>query len=234
MGSLRRTPGRPATSDRLSREVRALFALSSIAELARGYDLVCSTIGQMIGPGQPSTDSSRAGFAIQWETYLAALDQAVSRAASSVAASCRTRTANGLLTRASHAMRDMLEAYDDGGPSRQAGYAQVLMVTSQIDVSAWALPAQRLGRPCRHRLGENQLVIVLDGRPTLHSADAPRELREGQVVPCARGVGVGRVLVNTTPQTVRFLTLGSAAKSELGFERQTSRASRAGRRESET
>lgn len=59
--------------------------------------------------------------------------------------------------------------------SRQAG-------SERLGLSLWELPPGESAYPYHHHLAEEELVVVLQGRPRLRTPDEWRELQEGEVV----------------------------------------------------
>lgn len=92
--------------------------------------------------------------------------------------------------------------------SRQAG-------SVRLGLSLWELPAGEAAYPYHHHLGEEELVIVLDGRPDLRTRDGSRALEEGEVVAFPRGEEGGHQLVNRTSETVRFLAFSTNGEPDL-------------------
>jgi uncharacterized cupin superfamily protein len=63
--------------------------------------------------------------------------------------------------------------------SRQAG-------SERLGLSLWELPPGQAAYPYHYHLAEEELVVVLDGAPSLRTPDGWRELEEGEVVPFLR------------------------------------------------
>ena len=82
--------------------------------------------------------------------------------------------------------------------SRQAG-------ARDLGLSLWELPPGQAAYPYHFHLVEEELVIVLDGRPSLRTPGGWRELEEGDVVSFLVGEEGAHQLVNRTDETVRFL-----------------------------
>ena len=64
--------------------------------------------------------------------------------------------------------------------SRQAG-------SERLGLSLWELPSGEAAYPYHYHLAEEELVLVLDGQPSLRTPDGWQELQEGEVVPFLRG-----------------------------------------------
>jgi uncharacterized cupin superfamily protein len=59
--------------------------------------------------------------------------------------------------------------------SRQAG-------SERLGLSLWEVPPGEAAYPYHHHLGEEELILVLEGSPSLRTPTGWRELQEGEVV----------------------------------------------------
>jgi uncharacterized cupin superfamily protein len=91
---------------------------------------------------------------------------------------------------------------------RQAG-------AERIGVSLWEVPAGQAAYPYHYHLTEEELVIVLEGRLSLRTADGWRELEEGEVVAFGRGEKSAHQIVNRTEETVRFLAFSNTGEPDV-------------------
>ena len=82
--------------------------------------------------------------------------------------------------------------------SRQAG-------ADRLGLSLWELPPGQAAYPYHFHLGEEELVIVLDGQPSLRTPQGWRELEQGEVVSFLRGEEGAHQIANRSDETVRFL-----------------------------
>jgi uncharacterized cupin superfamily protein len=85
---------------------------------------------------------------------------------------------------------------------RQAG-------TEKTGLSLWELPAGEAAYPYHWHLGEEELIVVLSGRPSLRTADGWRELEEGEVVAFPVGEPGAHQIANRTGEPVRFLSFSN-------------------------
>jgi uncharacterized cupin superfamily protein len=92
--------------------------------------------------------------------------------------------------------------------SRQAG-------SERLGLSLWLLPAGEAAYPYHHHLAEEELVLVLDGAPSLRTPTGWQELRAGEVVAFPRGEDGAHQLVNRTAETVRFLAFSSSGEPDI-------------------
>src|ERR1700742_4026329 len=81
--------------------------------------------------------------------------------------------------------------------SRQAG-------SERLGLSLWELPPREAAYPYHWHLGEEELIPVLEGRPTLRTPSGRRELAAGEVVAFLRGEEGAHQLINESEETVRF------------------------------
>ena len=85
----------------------------------------------------------------------------------------------------------------------------------RLGASVWEVPAGEAAYPYHLHLGEEELVIVLTGRPSLRSPAGWRELDEGEVVSFPRGEAGAHQIVNRTTETVRFLAISTNGEPDI-------------------
>ena len=86
--------------------------------------------------------------------------------------------------------------------SRQAG-------AERLGVSLWEVPPGQAAYPYHAHLTEEELVIVLEGRPSLRTPSGWRELAQGEVVSFLRGEQGAHQIVNRGETTLRFLAFST-------------------------
>jgi uncharacterized cupin superfamily protein len=69
--------------------------------------------------------------------------------------------------------------------------------------------------PLHYHLGNEELLIVISGRPSLRTVDGERELDEGEVVAFPRGEAGAHQLVNRSAQPVRLLIVSEMNAPEI-------------------
>jgi uncharacterized cupin superfamily protein len=94
------------------------------------------------------------------------------------------------------------------GIGRQAG-------AERLGASLWELPPGEAAYPYHAHLGEEELVIVLQGRPSLRTPEGWRELEQGEVVSFLRGEQGAHQLVNRGDAPVRFLAISTAGDPDV-------------------
>ena len=81
--------------------------------------------------------------------------------------------------------------------------------SEKIGLSLWDLPPGQAAYPYHWHIAEEELVVVLTGRPSLRTPDGWRELEQGEVVSFLVGEAGAHQIVNRTGETVRFLALSN-------------------------
>ena len=85
---------------------------------------------------------------------------------------------------------------------RQAG-------TEQLGMSLFEVPPGEAAYPYHFHIGQEELIIVLEGRPSLRTAEGWRETAAGEVLSFRAGEEGGHQLVNRTDERVRFLAIST-------------------------
>ncbi len=92
--------------------------------------------------------------------------------------------------------------------SRQAG-------GERLGLSLWELPPGEAAYPYHYHYTEEELLVVLTGRPSLRTPDGWRDVKEGEVVAFLRGEQGAHQLVNRTQETVRFLAFSTSGDPDI-------------------
>jgi hypothetical protein len=162
--------------------------------------------------------SSRARIAHEQGLAATEFDEAIALAASDVIAAYRAKTRRPLVGRIrarALALLTLLDEalFDQAPDATRVSVMRPLHAAPQMGLSRWELPPGE--PPYPYRLAEQELVLVLDGHPTLHSLQGGRELREGELVGLSPGRGGAQRLVNGTGETVRFLAFSGSGELDL-------------------
>ena len=91
---------------------------------------------------------------------------------------------------------------------RQAG-------CERLGASLWSIPAGEAAYPYHYHLGEEELLFVLSGRPSLRTPSGWRDLEEGAVVAFPAGEQGAHQLVNRTADEVRVLALSTGGAPDI-------------------
>jgi uncharacterized cupin superfamily protein len=92
--------------------------------------------------------------------------------------------------------------------SRQLG-------SERLGLSLWELPPGEAAYPFHHHYTEEELIVVLEGQPSLRTPDGWRTLAEGEIVSFPRGERGGHQILNRTSSTVRFLAFSSSGEPDI-------------------
>jgi uncharacterized cupin superfamily protein len=91
---------------------------------------------------------------------------------------------------------------------RQAGAVR-------LGASLWELPPGEAAYPYHFHYGEEEMVVVLSGSPTLRSAGGEREVAQGEVLVFLRGEDGGHQLMNRSAEPVRFLAISTSDAPDI-------------------
>jgi uncharacterized cupin superfamily protein len=84
-----------------------------------------------------------------------------------------------------------------------------------LGLSLWELPPGEAAYPYHFHLAEEELLLVLEGRPSLRTPDGWRDLDQGEVVAFPRGESGAHQLANRTDNAVRFLAFSSSGEPDI-------------------
>jgi uncharacterized cupin superfamily protein len=84
-----------------------------------------------------------------------------------------------------------------------------------IGCSLWELPPGEAAYPYHYHFSDEELVIVMRGRPTLRTPGGMRELEEGEAVRFPLGEDGAHQILNRGPDAVTFLALSSHGRPDL-------------------
>jgi uncharacterized cupin superfamily protein len=107
---------------------------------------------------------------------------------------------------------------DRGGPpgfgARRAriGYE---LGSELVGASLWLLPPGEAAYPYHFHYSDEEIVIVLRGRPSLRTPDGVRELEEGEAIRFPLGAEGAHQLFNPTGEEVRFLAVSSHGRPDV-------------------
>ncbi|HET7511073.1 MAG TPA: cupin domain-containing protein [Solirubrobacterales bacterium] len=84
-----------------------------------------------------------------------------------------------------------------------------------IGCSQWELPPGEAAYPYHAHYSDEELVIVLSGKPTLRTPEGTRELEEGEVLHFPVGEEGAHQLYNQTEEPVTFLAISSSGRPDI-------------------
>ncbi len=99
-----------------------------------------------------------------------------------------------------------------------------------IGASLWELPPGEAAYPYHFHYSDEEVLIVLSGRPSLRTPAGVRELEEGEAVRFVLGEEGAHQVLNPTQQPVRFLALSSNGRPDIVVYPDSDKVSAAERR----
>jgi uncharacterized cupin superfamily protein len=102
----------------------------------------------------------------------------------------------------------------EGFRSRRAriGYQ---LGTELIGCSFWELPPGQAAYPYHFHYADEELVIVLSGRPSLRTPEGTRQLEEGEAVHFPVGEEGAHQILNTTEEQATLLAVSSHGRPDI-------------------
>jgi uncharacterized cupin superfamily protein len=87
--------------------------------------------------------------------------------------------------------------------------------TELIGCSLWELPPGEAAYPYHYHYSDEELVIVLSGRPTLRTPEGNRELEVGEALRFELGEAGAHQIFNATDQPATFLAVSSHGRPDV-------------------
>ena len=84
-----------------------------------------------------------------------------------------------------------------------------------IGASLWAVPPGEAAYPFHFHYSDEEIVIVLSGRPTLRTPEGERELEEGEALRFAVGEEGAHQILNRSEEDVTFLAFSSHGRPDV-------------------
>lgn len=84
-----------------------------------------------------------------------------------------------------------------------------------LGFSLWEVEPRQTAYPYHFHLTEEEMLLVLDGSPTLRTPGGTRRLEPGDVVSFAVGEDGAHQLVNDTDETLRFLSISTSGAPDI-------------------
>jgi uncharacterized cupin superfamily protein len=105
----------------------------------------------------------------------------------------------------------------DGPPGFRSKRARIgyELGSETVGVSLWELPPGEAAYPYHFHYSDEEVVIVLRGRPTLRSPEGERVLEQGEAVRFPLGPGGAHQLYNPTAEPARFLAVSSNGHPDI-------------------
>ena len=82
-------------------------------------------------------------------------------------------------------------------------------------LSYWEVDPGEAAYPYHAHLTEEEIIVVLEGRPSLRTPEGWRELEQGEVLVFPTGERGAHQIVNETDATIRFLAFSNSGAPEI-------------------
>jgi uncharacterized cupin superfamily protein len=105
----------------------------------------------------------------------------------------------------------------DGPPGFRAQRARIgyELGAETVGASLWKLPPGEAAYPFHFHYSDEEIVIVLSGRPSLRTPAGVRQLEQGEAVRFELGEAGAHQLFNPTGEEVRFLAVSSHGAPDI-------------------
>ncbi len=87
--------------------------------------------------------------------------------------------------------------------------------SERLGASLYELPPGEAPWPIHYHLANEEMLIVLSGRPSLRTVDGERELAEGEMVACPVGEQGANQVVNRSEEPVRVLIVSQMVGPDI-------------------
>jgi uncharacterized cupin superfamily protein len=87
--------------------------------------------------------------------------------------------------------------------------------TELIGCSLWEVPPGEAAYPYHFHYADEELLIVIRGRPTLRTPDGTRELEEGDALRFPLGEDGAHQIINRSDESVAFLAVSSHGRPDI-------------------
>jgi uncharacterized cupin superfamily protein len=121
------------------------------------------------------------------------------------------------------------ESSDHPGFSRQRAPLGRQAGAERLGASLFALPPGQAAFPMHYHLGNEEMLLVISGTPSLRVLDGERELKTGEVVSFPRGEEGTHQIVNRSEEEVRILMISEMNAPEVVVRPESGKLSALGR-----
>jgi uncharacterized cupin superfamily protein len=84
-----------------------------------------------------------------------------------------------------------------------------------VGASLWEVPPGEAAYPYHFHYSDEELVVVLSGRPTLRTPEGERELEDGEVLRFGLGEEGAHQILNRSGEAVTFLAISSHGRPDI-------------------
>ena len=85
----------------------------------------------------------------------------------------------------------------------------------RLGASLYEVPPGQAAYPYHYHLGEEELLVILEGRPSMRTPAGWQQLEPGEVLSYPTGEAGAHQLVNRGEETVRFLAISTSGAPEV-------------------
>jgi uncharacterized cupin superfamily protein len=110
---------------------------------------------------------------------------------------------------------DPLEVREVPGFEARRGRLGWALGTERLGLSVWEIEPGQAAYPYHFHVQEEEVVIVLAGRPSVRSPDGWRELATGEAVRFGRGEAGAHQLANWGAAPARFLAVSTSGDADI-------------------
>jgi uncharacterized cupin superfamily protein len=89
------------------------------------------------------------------------------------------------------------------------------LATERLGISLWEIPAGQAAYPYHYHLVEEELVVVLEGSPTVRTPQGLRQLEQGEICSFPRGERGAHQLINESDGVVRLMALSTHGEADI-------------------
>jgi len=89
------------------------------------------------------------------------------------------------------------------------------LASELVGVSLWEVPPGEAAYPYHFHYSDEEIVIVLSGRPSLRTADGVRELEEGEALRFPLGEEGAHQILNEGEEPATFLAISSHGRPDV-------------------
>lgn len=107
------------------------------------------------------------------------------------------------------------EERDGGAAPKRVTRIGAKAGTELIGATIWELDPGATAYKYHFHYGEEELLIVLEGRPSLRTPEGTRELETGEVVGFPAGPAGAHQLVNGTNEIARFIAISAGGETDI-------------------
>lgn len=87
--------------------------------------------------------------------------------------------------------------------------------SERLGASVWEIPPGQVAYPYHYHLTEEELILVMEGKPSLRTPEGWSDLRPGDVVSFPAGERGGHQIANRTRQPARFLAISTSGQTDV-------------------